>query len=146
MTIRLSLIIAAIFLASCNAQGIRAAKDRHVPPERAYYEYAVGYEAELSGDWEAALKHYAEAQKLDPESSYLKTQISTVYLRMGRIGEAINTVEDVIKKEPDYIPALKLLGQLYSSQKRLDDAIAMYERVLKIDPSQEDVYLFIGAA
>src|SRR5512143_4100450 len=69
------------------------------PPAGAYYEYLLGYEAELSGDWDEALKHYNEALRLDPSSYYLKTQMSYIYLRTGRVQDAIKTMEDVARSD-----------------------------------------------
>ena len=40
--------------------------------------------------------------------------------------------EERVKTDPDYVPALMLLGELYNSQKRSEDSIKIYERILVI--------------
>jgi len=70
--------------------------------------------------------------------------MSYIYLRAGRVQDAIKTMEDVVRSDGTYVPALMLLAQMYNSQKRLDEAISLYEKVIKIDPSVSDAYLFLG--
>lgn len=133
MLVRVLLLLIAVFMVSCVSAPEKSQKERAEPPSGAYYEYMRGYEAELSGDWEEALKHYREALSLDPTSNYLRTQISYIYLRTGKVQEAIDTAETVIKSDPNYTPALMLLAQMYNSQKRLDEAMSLYERVIAVD-------------
>ncbi|MDI6801968.1 MAG: tetratricopeptide repeat protein [Thermodesulfovibrionales bacterium] len=139
-----------IFILSFSSAALGASKKKYVQLDNsavlkeetpsyaatAYLEYLVGYEAELNGKWEDALRHYSNALKLDPSSAYLKTQINYMLVRLGKIKEALSGLEEVSDKHPDYAPALMLLGELYNSQKRIDDAIRVYERILTIGASE----------
>src|SRR5208283_3367814 len=73
---------------------------------RSYLECILGYESEIDGNWEDALSHYKAALKTDPSSIYLKTQISSMMVKLGRYDEATALLEEVVKTNPEYVPAL----------------------------------------
>ena len=50
--------------------------------------------------------------------------------------------EETVKANPDYVPALMLLGELYNSQKNTDKAIKIFEKVVKLDNTQAEAYPF----
>ena len=138
------LLLLLMFAVSCAAKPVSVRLTKPFPSADAYYFYLLGYSAEKEGKWEDAIGYYDKALKLDLSSSYLRIQISYVLLRAGKVSEAMSLAEEVVKKEPDYIPALMLLGELYNSQKRSEESIKMYERVLKIKPDQREAALFLG--
>ncbi|MCG2720682.1 MAG: tetratricopeptide repeat protein, partial [Thermodesulfovibrionales bacterium] len=128
----LCLIAVAVFIVSCGGKEALKQERPPLPSEGAYYLYILGYEAEKEGKWEEAIESYRRALDLDPASSYLKTQISAMLLRMGKISEAVTIAEDVLDADPKYINALMLLGELYNAQKKTDQAIETYKRALRI--------------
>ena len=101
---KILLILPVLFIFSC-AQIFRTepVESPDIPKE-AYYHYIIGYEAELSGKWETALNNYSEVLKIDPSSPYIRTQISYVLLRTGKIPDAIAMTEETVKANPDYVP------------------------------------------
>ena len=124
---KILLMLPVLFIFSC-ASIFRAEPPKSPDiPKEAYYHYILGYEAELSGKWEDALNNYSKALKIDPASPYIRTQISYVLLRSGKIPDAIAMTEETVKANPDYVPALMLLGELYNSQKNTDKAIRIFE-------------------
>ena len=124
---RVITLAVVFFLTSCATNHAQLQPEKQQPPPEADYEYILGYNAELSGDWEGALEHYQKALKFDPGSDYLRVQMAYIYLKTGKAQEATAMAEEVVKANPNYIPALLLLGQLYNSQQRTDEAIAIYE-------------------
>ena len=76
--ISILLISAAMLLVSCASAKIDLRTERKEPAKEAYYDYILGYEEELSGDWDNALQHYDKALKHDAGSGYLKTRISYI--------------------------------------------------------------------
>ncbi|MBI3593210.1 MAG: tetratricopeptide repeat protein, partial [Nitrospirae bacterium] len=126
--------------------GIEERGSEEIPSnaDKGYFEYLLGYEAEISGKWEDALKHYSNALLNDPSSAYLKTQVSSMLIKLERLPEALSRLEEVVKANPDYVPALMLLGELYNVQKKVDDAIRIFERVLKIEPDRNEAGIFLG--
>jgi tetratricopeptide (TPR) repeat protein len=137
-------LILPFLVFSCAAGPAAVHKERAEPPEEAYYLYILGYSAEREGRWEDALKYYNQALDLDPSSPYLKTQISGVLVRTGKMTDAISLLENIITTEPDYVPALMLLGELYNSQKKFEESIRLYTRVLEIQPDNQEAALFLA--
>jgi len=136
--LRYYLLFLSLFAFSCTPNQTIVQRERADPSDEAYYLYILGYNAEREGRWEDALTYYNQAIDLDPSSPYLKTQIVSVLLRTGKVKEAVSLVEDIIRTEPDYIPALMLLGELYNSQKKFEESIRIYEKVLEIQPAHQD--------
>ena len=54
-------------------------------------------------------------------------------LEQGSYREAQTTAERLLRRRPDFVPALNNLGQLHAIEGRLDRAIATAERVLAVD-------------
>lgn len=106
-----------VFTASCTPEQVKVQKEQPPPSKDAYYLYILGYNAEKEGKWEDALAYYNKALGEDPSSAYLRTQISYMLLRTGKITEATSLAEDVVKTEPDYVPALLLLGNSTAARK-----------------------------
>src|SRR5512147_1299345 len=100
--VRFLLVLIVVIAVSCASTPMKPQQKAAEPSYAAYYEYMLGYEAELSGDWEEALKHYGDALVFDPTSGYLRTQISYMYLRTGKVQEAIDMAETVVKSDPNY--------------------------------------------
>src|SRR4030043_1146100 len=117
------LLLLPVFSISCTTKQIKVQEERPFPSKDAYYMYILGYNAEKEGKWEDALEYYNKALKMDPLSAYLKTQISYVLLRTGKVADAISLAEEIIKTEPDYTPAVMLLGDLCSSPTRTEEPI-----------------------
>jgi len=115
------LLLLIFFTASCTPEQLKVQKEQPPPSKDAYYLYILGYNAEKEGKWEDALAYYNKALAEDPSSAYLRTQISYMLLRTGRITEATSLAEDVVRTEPDYVPALLLLKELYGSKKRPEE-------------------------
>ena len=119
-------------------------EESRIPPKDASYEYILGYLAEKEGNWEDSIAHYKKALRKDPSSAFLKTQISSMLLRTGEVKEATVLAEEILENNPDYVPALMLLGELYNSQKKTDEAIKIYQEVLELQPENEEASLFLS--
>ena len=128
----------------------------------AYYHYAMAhiYEEQVTayGDTKAASKaidEYRLALENDPGSEYLNTGLAELYARTGRIRDAIQEAQDMIKRDPNNLEAHKLLGRIYlrslgdmqsgsGSQDVLKSAIEQYEQIVKLEPKGIDGHLLLG--
>jgi tetratricopeptide (TPR) repeat protein len=69
-------------------------------------------------------------------------------LKMGKLDEAANTMEDIRSTAPDNVEALMTLAKVFREQKKLNEAIDLYKEISSIDPKfapalveRADVYL-----
>jgi Flp pilus assembly protein TadD len=64
---------------------------------------------------------------------------------MGDTSRAIGAYEEVLKKDPRNVNALKFAGDCYRRAKEPDKAIAAYQKVLKLSPADPRPYFLLGA-
>ncbi|XP_045141130.1 tetratricopeptide repeat protein 37 [Echinops telfairi] len=76
-------------------------------------------EAYLSrGGYTTALKSFIRASELNPESTYSVFKVAAIQQILGKYKEAVSQYQLIIKKNEDYVPALKGLGECHLSMAR----------------------------
>src|SRR5712675_1413257 len=128
----------------------------------AYYHYAVAhmYEEQITiyGRSDLATKateEYRLAIDADPSSEFLTSVLAELYVKTGRIADAVLEAQDIIKRDPKNLEAHKLLGRIYlrslgdmpggnGSDNVLKLAIEQYEQIVKIEPNNVDDRLLLG--
>src|ERR1700691_3226675 len=134
-------------------------------PDRgaAYYHYTLAhmYEEQItiygrSDLATKAMEEYRMAIEADPSSEFLTSALAELYVKTGRIRDAVLEAQDIIKRDPNNIEAHKLLGRIYlrslgdmpgsgnGSDNVLKLAIEQYEQIVKIEPSNVDDHLLLG--
>src|SRR5271165_229390 len=135
----------------------------HKTPDRAaaYYHFALAhmYEEQVAyGHSELAnkaIEEYRLAIEADPTSEYLNSGLAELYVKTGRIRDAVVEAQDIIKRDPTNLEARRLLGRIYlrslgdmqggsGSQNVLKLAIEQYEQIVKIEPTSVDDHLLLG--
>ena len=128
----------------------------------AYYHYALAHmyeeqvtvygRSELSNK---AIEEYRLAIEADPASEFLTSGLAELYVKTGRIRDAVLEAQDIIKRDPNNLEAHKLLGRIYlrslgdmpggnGSDNVLKLAIEQYEQIVKIEPNNVDDHLLLG--
>jgi len=139
------------------------ASPRKVDHAAAYYHYAVAhmYEEQVTvyGRSELANKamdEYRLAIEADPSSEFLTSGLAELYVKTGRIRDAVLQAQDILKRDPNNLEAHKLLGRIYlrslgdmpgggnGSENVLKLAIDQYEQIVKIEPDNVDDHLLLG--
>ncbi len=129
---------------------------------QAYYHYMLARRyRELAGIYnrsdfvDRAISEYKAAIAADPGSLFLRTELAELYWRIGRVDDAVNGAEAVLKINPNDADAHRLLGHIYlrnlsqgqtdqAAQDSLTKAIEQFEALVKIDPSDSDSNLILG--
>jgi tetratricopeptide (TPR) repeat protein len=129
----------------------------------AYYHYMLAhmYEEQVTvyGRSELAnkaLEEYRLAIEADPSSEFLTSGLAELYVKTGRIRDAVLQAQDILKRDPNNIEAHKLLGRIYlrslgdmpgggnGSENVLKLAVEQYEQIVKIEPNNVDDHLLLG--
>lgn len=129
----------------------------------AYYHYALAhmYEEQIamygrSDLANKAMDEYRLAIQADPSSEYLTSALAELYVKTGRIRDAVLQAQDILKRDPNNLEAHKLLGRIYlrslgdmpgennGSDNMLKLAIEQYEQIIKIEPDNVDDHLLLG--
>ena len=97
------------------------------------YGSMVQYEM---SDPASAIKLYRRAIELDPQNIGLKRQLAGAMPSVGRAGEGIRMLEDIVAEHPDSAVAYRDLAFLYSSWEfRHDKGIRVLRRAYELDPN-----------
>ncbi len=135
---------------------------RKADKSAAYYHYTLAhmYEEEVTAYGRSelankAIEEYRLAIEADPSSEFLTSGLAELYVKTGRIRDAVIEAQDIIKRDPNNLEAHKLLGRIYlrslgdmpggnSSDNVLKLAIEQYEEIVKIEPNNLDNHLLLG--
>jgi tetratricopeptide (TPR) repeat protein len=140
-----------------------ASSPRKVDRAAAYYHYTLAhmYEEQVTvyGRSELAnkaMEEYRLAIEADPSSEFLTSGLAELYVKTGRIRDAVLEAQDILKRDPNNLEAHKLLGRIYlrslgdmpgggnGSENVLKLAIEQYEQIVKIEPDNVDDHLLLG--
>jgi tetratricopeptide (TPR) repeat protein len=135
---------------------------RKVDRGAAYYHYALAHmyeeqvtvygRSDLAGK---AIEEYRQAIEADPSSEFLTAGLAELYVKTGRIRDAVLEAQDIIKRDPKNLEAHKLLGRIYlrslgdmpggnGSDNVLKLAIEQYEEIVRLEPGNVDDHLLLG--
>jgi len=140
------------------------AAPRKVDRAAAYFHYTLAhmYEEQITiyGRSELAnkaMEEYRLAIEADPSSEFLTSALAELYVKTGRIRDAVLEAQDILKRDPGNLEAHKLLGRIYlrslgdlpgsannGSDNVLKLAIEQYEQIVKIEPNNVDDHLLLG--
>ncbi|KAL3865870.1 hypothetical protein ACJMK2_043219 [Sinanodonta woodiana] len=65
------------------------------------------------GSYTTALKAFTKSTQLDPDSMYSYFQIASIKQTLGLYSDAIDEYKLILDRSPNYVPALKGLGETY---------------------------------
>ncbi|PAZ16944.1 hypothetical protein CLM62_05615 [Streptomyces sp. SA15] len=129
------------------AQLADAAAGAEAPAERAAYLERAGQLAWERGDREAALRHFQEAVRIDPDQRAAQAGQGRALAALGRTTEALNAYRAALTKQPYPQYALEL-GELYESLGLDQAARVQYdlvrERVRRAAAGGADEELVLG--
>jgi tetratricopeptide (TPR) repeat protein len=102
-----------------------------------------------------AIEEYKLALDADPGSKYLNGGLAELYLRTGRVRDAVLAAQEILKTEPNNLDAHKLLGRVYlqslgnvqnggPSEKVLQLAIDEYSKIVQLQANDIESRLLLG--
>lgn len=104
------------------------------PVMRAYLSYGAdfksGYIALNNGDFETAARHLVRALKSHHGAdSYIPLELATAYMHLGRLDQAIELLETLLRHHPDALPAYQILCEIHWEQGAFDRAEGLLDSV-----------------
>jgi tetratricopeptide (TPR) repeat protein len=100
-------------------------------------------DASLRGDVNTAEILFRYLVKMNPTESYLKQRHALELIRLGKLGDALVILEDVYKAKPEEDMGL-ILGGIYTSLEMKEKAQALYNKILKQNPKNEEACIFLS--
>jgi len=97
-----------------------------------------------SGQMGKALAHYEKTMALAPENPlYLKNLADLLYSERKDTDRALTLYEKILSLRPEDVQVLMLTGHLCVSLERFDQALKYYNRVLDIEPWNDEAQQYI---
>jgi tetratricopeptide (TPR) repeat protein len=109
----------------------------------ASYNFNMGKVAYQAGDDELAIEYFQEALKFQPTNPRILERIGRSYSNLNDMPRAISCLEEALKIDEDYIPALRSLALCY----RYTDpqrAIECLKHAVKVKPDGFEAMDFLG--
>jgi tetratricopeptide (TPR) repeat protein len=96
--------------------------------------------------WTKAIDAYSKALKLDPENTYVKTDLGALYLYLNNPLEAKKLWNEVLSKVPTAPQALYNMGLVHKVLNETTESIKYFEEYLRLypnDPSAQQAKKFL---
>jgi len=88
-----------------------------------------------------AIQILEEGKEMIPNSLVILSRLSNFYLRGGRLKEALETSQAVLKFDPQYFDALYVSGLALANLGKWIDSLDYFERALEIEPENKSLQL-----
>ena len=116
------------------------------PPEQIDFSCSSFYflwrtHAEYSQHYSEALEAYEKALICDPTAEYIKEKIPILMFKNGDFETAAAWLGEAIEKEPTNTTYLLFLANIFVQQEKNEEAVTLYEEILKQEPGNKD-YLY----
>jgi len=102
-------------------------------PAEADIHFNLGLACKKAGYFEEAREAYMCALGIAPDDAEIHYNLAIVYNKLANQVEAANALEIAIILRPDFGAALGRLGVIYLDLDKIDQAIACFEKLIKLD-------------
>jgi tetratricopeptide (TPR) repeat protein len=148
---------------STQASPIASASQAEIATRaEAYYDFVMGHyfaqEYQVSShseDVNKAIDFLKKAFTLDPNSQQIGDELAEIYYQSQRIRDAVTEANSILAKDPNNLPARRLLARIYvrtlgdlsntaAQRDTLAHAADQYREILRLDPTDSDAALWLA--
>lgn len=101
---------------------------------KAEYHFINGLTQQQKGNWAESIIDFNLALRTDSSAAILYS-MSKSYYQMRRLNLSIETLLKSIEIQNDFVPSMDLLSKIYLNLNDVPNAIAIKEKIIKINPS-----------
>ena len=109
--------------------------------ELALHHFMQGEFLMNQGNYSLAILEFQDAIDLDPNAATIHVSIAEAYRRLGKLKRSENHLKIAIELDPDEIEAQEMLGEIYISKKKYDEARLIFKKLYKYESNNLD-YIF----
>jgi len=113
---------------------LRPLSDKVKGTSKSYFHFISGYREELAGNLKDAESSYVQAVENNPDSSFLSTRLASLLVRQGKLAEAEKFALKATAQDAKNLEAHFVLGGIYASRTKLEEAVATYNKLLEMSP------------
>ncbi|ADN09809.1 tetratricopeptide repeat protein [Sulfurimonas autotrophica] len=107
-------------------------------PKNSETLFKMGYTLAQQNRDDEALEYYKEALELDPNNTYIHQAMASLYRKMGEYASARNHLNKSLEIDATNPITYYNYGNLLVDMKHFDEAKAMYEKAIKLNPDFEE--------
>lgn len=122
--------------------------EAEVPAQsQAHYDFLRGQLALANENYGQALDYFQEAAKLDDSASpTLHRSLAQLYVRTGKIDDALREVEEALKGDSSDTDLLQFQAGILSTKREFAKAIEVYKRIIAVGKEvDEDPYVLAAS-
>lgn len=105
-----------------------------VDPENPYLYLIQGILAAQEDEFEKSQNFLSKVLKIEPENSVAGYYMARVNFLRGNISQAEEEFKEVLESNPQFVPALAGLGDVYTKKNQTKKAIQSYKKAVEIQP------------
>lgn len=110
----------------------------YIDPVKAEQEKELGNEKFKNGDYPAAIKHYSEAIRRNPDDPKIYSNRAACYTKLAEFNLGLKDCDECIRLDPKFIKGHIRKGKIYQGLKQLTKAQDAYQKALDIDPNNQE--------
>jgi tetratricopeptide (TPR) repeat protein len=118
-------------------------------------ELNKGVQAYKNANYEQAIEHFKDAVRLDDDLKVAKLYLATAYRsqyvpgvdspdNIAMAQQALDGYKEILERDPNDVGSITGTAWLYMQMHKWDQARDYYQRALKIEPNNPDLYYSIG--
>ena len=115
-----------------------AEKKAYIDPEKAEEEKELGNKKFKEGDYPAAIKHYTEAVKRNPDDPKYYSNRAACYTKLAAFNLGLKDCEKCVEIDPKFIKGWIRKGKILQGMQQQGKALNAYQKALELDPSNSE--------
>ncbi|XP_017878054.1 stress-induced-phosphoprotein 1 [Ceratina calcarata] len=110
----------------------------YVDPVKAEEEKELGNQKYKEGDYPAAIKHYSEAVKRNPDDPKYYSNRAACYTKLAAFDLGLKDCEKCVEIDPKFIKGWIRKGKILQGMQQQAKALTAYQKALELDPSNSE--------
>ncbi|KAI4502027.1 hypothetical protein M0802_002709 [Mischocyttarus mexicanus] len=107
----------------------------YIDPVKAEEEKELGNQKYKDGDYPAAIKHYSEAIKRNPDDPKYYSNRAACYTKLAAFDLGLKDCEKCVEIDPKFIKGWIRKGKILQGMQQQGKALTAYQKALELDPS-----------
>lgn len=110
----------------------------YIDPVKAEEEKELGNQKYKEGDYPAAIKHYTEAIKRNPDDPKYYSNRAACYTKLAAFDLGLKDCEKCLEIDPKFIKGWIRKGKILQGMQQQGKALTAYQKALELDPSNSE--------
>lgn len=110
----------------------------YIDPVKAEEEKELGNEKYKDGDYPAAVRHYSEAIRRNPDDPKYYSNRAACYTKLAAFDLGLKDCEKVVELDPKFIKGWIRKGKILQAMQQQGKALSAYQKAIELDPQNNE--------